>query len=83
MKLLMEYENVNQKVLLFIELMLQNAKQLQHVSLSLHVKYPNGIQFRSKCSSAFCGMTSNFLQDINEASIALRNKIFELQFHIP
>jgi hypothetical protein len=33
-KLLMENENVTQNVLLFIESMLQNAKQLQHARLS-------------------------------------------------
>jgi hypothetical protein len=30
----MEYESVTQKVLLFLEPMLQNAKQLQHARLS-------------------------------------------------
>jgi hypothetical protein len=33
-KLLMEYENITQNVLLLIESMLQNAKQLQLASLS-------------------------------------------------
>jgi hypothetical protein len=31
--LLMEYENMTQRVLLLAELMLQNAKQLQHAHL--------------------------------------------------
>jgi hypothetical protein len=35
-KLLTEYENVAQKVLLDIELILQNAKQLQHARFSWH-----------------------------------------------
>jgi hypothetical protein len=33
----MEYESVTQKVLLLIESMQQNAKQLQHAHLSWHV----------------------------------------------
>jgi hypothetical protein len=33
-KLLMEYESVTQKVLLFIESMLQNAKKIQYARLS-------------------------------------------------
>jgi archaellum component FlaC len=33
-KLLTEYENVTQKVLILAESMLQNAKQLQHARLS-------------------------------------------------
>jgi hypothetical protein len=44
-KLLTEYGSVTQKVLLFIESMLQDSKQL----LSWHVSYPSGIQFTSKC----------------------------------
>jgi hypothetical protein len=52
-KLLMEYENVTQKVLLFIESIPQNAKQLQHARLSWHVRCPSGIQFPSKCYPAF------------------------------
>jgi hypothetical protein len=36
MKLLTKYESVTQKVLLRIESMLQNAKQLQHARLSWH-----------------------------------------------
>jgi hypothetical protein len=40
-KLLTEYENVTQNVLLYVELMLQNAKQLQHARLSWHVKFEN------------------------------------------
>jgi hypothetical protein len=53
MKLLMEYESVTQKVLLLIESILQNAKQLQHTCISWHVRCPSGIQFTSKCSPAF------------------------------
>jgi hypothetical protein len=33
-KLLMQYESVTHKVLLFIELMLQNAEQLQYARIS-------------------------------------------------
>jgi hypothetical protein len=40
-KLLTEYENVTQKVLLFIESVLQNAKQLQHARLSWQVRFEN------------------------------------------
>jgi hypothetical protein len=36
-KLLTEYESVTQKVLLLIESILKNAKQLQHARLSWHV----------------------------------------------
>jgi hypothetical protein len=36
-KLLTEYETVTQKVLLLIESILQNAKQLQHARLSWYV----------------------------------------------
>jgi hypothetical protein len=32
-----EYESATQKVLLFIELILQNAKQLQRAHLSWHI----------------------------------------------
>jgi hypothetical protein len=49
-KLLTEYESVNQKVLISIESILQNAKQLQHARLSWHVRCPSGIQFPCKCS---------------------------------
>jgi hypothetical protein len=52
-KLLKEYESVTQEVLLLIETILQNAEQLQHTSLSWHVKRPSGIQFPSECSPAF------------------------------
>jgi hypothetical protein len=54
-KLLTKYEGVTQKVLLFIESMLQKAKQLQHARLSWRVRCPSGIQFPSKCSPAFAG----------------------------
>jgi hypothetical protein len=37
----MEYENVTQKVLLLLESLLQNAKQLQNARLSWHVKCPS------------------------------------------
>jgi hypothetical protein len=47
-KLLTEYENVTEKVLLVIESILQNAKHL-----SWHIRCPSGIQFPSKCSPAF------------------------------
>jgi hypothetical protein len=40
-KLLVQYESVAQKVLLIIELMLQNDKQLQHARLSWHMRYPS------------------------------------------
>jgi hypothetical protein len=40
-KLLTEYESVTQKVLLFIETILQNAKQLQHERLSSYVRVEN------------------------------------------
>jgi hypothetical protein len=39
-KLLREYENVTQKVVLSIESMLQTAKQLQHARLSWQVRCP-------------------------------------------
>jgi hypothetical protein len=35
--LLMEYESVTQKVLLYIESVLQNVKKLQHACLSWHI----------------------------------------------
>jgi hypothetical protein len=35
----MEYETVDQKVLLYIESILQNAKQLQHARLSYPVSF--------------------------------------------
>jgi hypothetical protein len=44
---------VAQKVLLFIELITLTAKQLQQARLSWHVSCPSGIEFRSKCFSAF------------------------------
>jgi hypothetical protein len=40
----MEYENVTRKVLLLIESMLQNAKQLQHARLSWLVRCPSVLQ---------------------------------------
>jgi hypothetical protein len=54
-KMLTEYENVTQKVLLlvFSESMLQNSKELQHARLSWHVRCPSGIQFPSKRTAAF------------------------------
>jgi hypothetical protein len=39
--MLMEYENVTQKVFLHMESMLQNAKQLYLERLSWHVKFEN------------------------------------------
>jgi hypothetical protein len=44
-KLVMEYENVPQKVLLLIESMLQDAKQLQRALLSWQVRCPSDIHF--------------------------------------
>jgi hypothetical protein len=38
---------LTQKVLLSLESILQNAKQLQHARLSLHVRCPSDIQFPS------------------------------------
>jgi hypothetical protein len=52
-KLLTEYESVTQKVLISLESILQNAKQLQHACLSWHIRCPSGIQFSCKCSPAF------------------------------
>jgi hypothetical protein len=52
-KLLMEYESVTRKVLISLESILQNAKQLHHARLSWHVRCPSGIQFPCKCSPAF------------------------------
>jgi hypothetical protein len=49
----MEYESVTQKILLPIESILQNAKQIQHAHISWHVRCPSGIQFPTKCSPAF------------------------------
>jgi hypothetical protein len=50
----MEYENVTQNVLLLTELILQNAKQLQHARLLRHVKMPKLPEFDqhlpAKCS---------------------------------
>jgi hypothetical protein len=43
MKLLMEYESVTQKVLLLIQSMLRNTKQLQTARLSWHVRCPSGV----------------------------------------
>jgi hypothetical protein len=40
-KMLREYESITQKVLLLIESILQNAKQLQHARLSWHVRFEN------------------------------------------
>jgi hypothetical protein len=40
-KLLMQYENVAQKVLLPLDSLLQNAKQLQHARLSWHITFEN------------------------------------------
>jgi hypothetical protein len=40
-KLLTEYENVTQEVLLPIELMLQISKQFQHARISWHIKFEN------------------------------------------
>jgi hypothetical protein len=39
--MLTEYVNVTQKVVLIIESILQNAKQLQHAPLSWHVRFEN------------------------------------------
>jgi hypothetical protein len=39
-KLLTEYESVTQKVLLLLESILQNPKQLQHARLFWRVRYP-------------------------------------------
>jgi hypothetical protein len=52
-KLLTEYESATQKILLLMESMLQNAKQLQHARLSWRVRCPSGVQFPSQCSPAF------------------------------
>jgi hypothetical protein len=54
----MGYKNVTQKVLLHIESILQNAKQLQYARLSLHVRCPGfldsiNIFLRSARSSHF------------------------------
>jgi hypothetical protein len=40
-KLLTEYESITQKVILLIESVLQNAKQLQHAHLSWQVMFEN------------------------------------------
>jgi hypothetical protein len=53
----MEYENVTQKVLLSVESLLQNTRQLQHASPPLHVRCPGGISFLSKWSPAFAVLT--------------------------
>jgi hypothetical protein len=52
-KILTKYVSVTQKVLLLVEAILQNAKQIQHVYISWHIRFPRGIQFPSKCSPAF------------------------------
>jgi hypothetical protein len=52
-KLFMEYEGVTQRVLISLESILQNAKQLQHARLSWNVRCSSGIQFPSKCFLAF------------------------------
>jgi hypothetical protein len=44
-KLFSEYESVTQKVLMAIESILQNCKQLQHARLSWNVGYPSDIQY--------------------------------------
>jgi hypothetical protein len=46
-KLFKEYESVTQKVLLFIEPILQNANQ-HHEGISLQIRCPSSIQFPSK-----------------------------------
>jgi hypothetical protein len=46
-KLLPEYENVTQELLLFLGSILQNAKQLQHARFSWHIKFEN---YRSRKS---------------------------------
>lgn len=45
--------NCYSKVLLFIESMLQNVKQLKHARLSCHVRCPSGIHVPSESSPAF------------------------------
>jgi hypothetical protein len=40
-KLLTEYENVTQEVLVLLESILLNAKQLQHASPSWHLRFEN------------------------------------------
>jgi hypothetical protein len=42
-KLLMEYESATQIVLLYVESILQNAKQLQCARLSWQVRCPSGV----------------------------------------
>jgi hypothetical protein len=44
MELLMEYENVTQKLLLLIQSILHTAKYLQHALLSWHVRCSSGVQ---------------------------------------
>jgi invasion protein IalB len=64
-KPLTEYESVTQKVILAVDSMLQNVKQLQHERLSWHVRCPSSIQFVSKCSSS------------NKRICVVRQNIFE------
>jgi hypothetical protein len=47
------YENVTQNVLLLIESILNNAKQLQDAHLRRRVRCPSGVQVTSNCSPAF------------------------------
>jgi hypothetical protein len=63
-KLLAEYESLTQQVLLFVESVLQNAKQLQHMHLSWHVRYPSGIQFPPQVFSSICGLTVSIAETI-------------------
>jgi hypothetical protein len=56
-KLLTEYESVTQKVLISLESILQNAKQLQHACLLWHTRCPSGISISLQVFSSICGVT--------------------------
>jgi hypothetical protein len=70
----MEYESVTQKVLIPLESILQNAKQLQHARLSWHVRCPCGGVYRPAlrpAQSALCrhGGEGGYEQPSKQSSV--------------
>jgi hypothetical protein len=60
MKLLVKYESVTQIVLLSVESILQDAKQLQHARLSFQAifSFPPSVVQHLRCNSFDCSKTS-------------------------
>jgi hypothetical protein len=56
MKLLTEYENVTQSVLLFLESLLYNAKQLQHARLSWHGNPNSNLESHFNLGYSLCSL---------------------------